>query len=92
MYWNVVFCKIVTKEWFATKLDIFKAHLDLLVYDWSISCWQNSYNSVFFPKAEWWVFLNDKNNLQLFQKKLFGTWQFDKIGVLVNLKICKIEK
>ena len=22
---------------------------------WSISCWQNSYMSVFFPKAEWWV-------------------------------------
>ena len=27
---------------------------------WSISSWQNSHKSVFFPKAEWWVFLNDK--------------------------------
>ena len=27
---------------------------------WFISSWQNSYNSVFFPKAEWCVFLNDK--------------------------------
>ena len=35
---------------------------------WSISCWQENYKSVFFPKLQ---FLNDK--LQLYPKKLFGT-------------------
>ena len=58
---------------------------------WSISSWQNSYKSVFFPKAEWWVFLNDKI-CSYTKKKLFGTWQFGKIGVLVNFIIQKFAK
>ena len=38
----------------------------------------------FFPKAvfEWY-------NLQLYQKKIFGTWQFVKIDVLANFIIQK---
>ena len=42
-----------------------------------------------FPK----LFLNDK--IYSYTKKLFSTWQFGKIDVLVNFiipKICKIEK
>ena len=31
------------------------------------------------------------NDLQLYQKKLFGTWQFGKIGVLVNFIIKKLK-
>ena len=40
---------------------------------WSILSWQKYYKGVFFPKAvfEW-------SNLQLYQKNLFGTWQFGK--------------
>ena len=34
--------------------------------------------------SEWW-------NLQLYQKKILGTWQFGKIDILVNF-ISKIEK
>ena len=43
-----------------------------------------------FPK----LLLNDKI-YSYTKKKLFGTWQFGKIDVLVNFinsKICKIEK
>ena len=40
--------------------------------------------SVHFSIFEWW-------NLQLYQKTLFGTWQFGKIGVLVNFIIQKLK-
>ena len=43
---------------------------------WPISSWQNSYKSVFFPKAEWWVFLND--NICSYTKKAIwhlAIWQ-----------------
>ena len=34
-------------------------------------------------------FLNDKIDIELYQRTPFGTWQFDKIGVLVNVMIQK---
>ena len=51
---------------------------------WFVSSWQEKYQSVFFPKLQ---FLNDK--LQLYPKKLFGTWPFGKIDVLVDLQAWK---
>ena len=40
--------------------------------------------SVYFSIFEW-------QNLQSYQKKPLGTWQFGKIGVLVNLVIQKLK-
>ena len=53
---------------------------------WSNSSWQEYYNSVFFFNFTKLQFLNDKSYTK---KKLFGTWQFGKIDVLVNFIIQK---
>ena len=41
--------------------------------------------SVYFSRFDGW-------NVQSYQKKPFGTWQFGKNGILVNLIAKKMEK
>ena len=45
---------------------------------WSISSWKEYYKSVFFPKWRKWMV-----KFEIIPKKLFGTWHFGKIDVLV---------
>ena len=58
---------------------------------WSISSWQEYYKSVFFFNFTKLQFLNDKI-YSYTKKKLFGTWQFGKIDVLVNFIIQKFAR
>ena len=51
---------------------------------WSISSWQEYYQSVFFPK---WMKRLIKFRIK--PKKKFGTWKFGKIYILVNFIIQK---
>jgi hypothetical protein len=49
---------------------------------WSISSWQKYYKIVFFSQSWFWMI-----KFTFIPIKLFGTWQFDKIDVLVDFII-----
>ena len=57
---------------------------------WSNSSWQEYYKSVFYFNFTKLQFLND--TIYSYTKKLFGTWQFGKIDVLVNFIIQKVSR
>ena len=65
---------------------------------WSISSWQNSYKSVFFPKAEWWlaeILLLSLNNwgLNFLQNESSQSLQIylspEKLRKMFTFQFCK---
>ena len=61
---------------------------------WSISSWQNSYNSVVFPKAEWWVadlLFPSLNNwgLNFLQNESSQSWKSRKLTKNFTFQSCK---